>query len=55
MPHDLLQDLWLYQTADVAVSTVTIHANRVTVHAATTRVGAECPSCGMSSARVHSS
>ncbi|MGW3129069.1 hypothetical protein [Streptomyces sp. NPDC001123] len=26
MTHDLLQDLWLHQTTDVAVSAVTIHA-----------------------------
>ncbi|MEU6012365.1 hypothetical protein [Streptomyces sp. NPDC047453] len=35
-PH-LLQNLWLHQTTDVEVSDVTISANRVTVHAATTR------------------
>ncbi|MFF4259690.1 hypothetical protein ACFY1L_51890 [Streptomyces sp. NPDC001663] len=39
MTHDLLQDLWLHQTTDVAVSAVTIHANHVTVHAVTPRVG----------------
>ncbi|MFI9601411.1 ISL3 family transposase [Streptomyces sp. NPDC052043] len=55
MTDDLLQDLWLHQTTDVEVSDVTISANRVTVHAATTRAGAECPSCGTPSSRVHSS
>ncbi|QHA02072.1 ISL3 family transposase [Streptomyces broussonetiae] len=55
MNHDLLQDLWLHQTTDVAVSAVTIHADHVTVHAATTRAGAQCPTCGTSSGRVHSS
>ncbi|MFK0160807.1 ISL3 family transposase [Streptomyces sp. NPDC090493] len=55
MTHDLLHDLWLHQTTDVAVSAVTIHADHVTVHAATTRAGAECPTCGTSSGRVHSS
>jgi transposase len=53
--HDLLHDLWLHPTTDVAVSAVTVHANRVTVHATTTRAGAPCPSCGTSSGRVHSS
>ncbi|MFB8183585.1 hypothetical protein ACFC8N_48150 [Streptomyces sp. NPDC055966] len=38
MTRDLLQDLWLHQTTDVAVSAVTIDANHVTVHAATTRL-----------------
>ncbi|MFJ7244279.1 hypothetical protein ACIQWA_06460 [Kitasatospora sp. NPDC098652] len=37
MADDLLQDLWLHQTCDVAVNTLTIHADRVTVHATTTR------------------
>lgn len=48
MTHDLLQDPWLHQTTDIAVSAVTIHA-------ATTRMGAGCPLCGTSSGRVHSS
>jgi transposase len=52
---NLLQDLWLHQTPDVAISAVTITTTRVTVHAATTRADAVCPSCGTSSARVHSS
>ncbi|MGW4898010.1 ISL3 family transposase [Kitasatospora sp. NPDC004240] len=55
MADDLLQNLWVHQTADVAVNTLTIHADRVTVHAATTGNEAGCPSCGTVSTRVHSS
>ncbi|MFC4591854.1 ISL3 family transposase [Sphaerisporangium corydalis] len=55
MTDDLLQDLWLGHIPDVAVNTLTISANRVTVHATTTTDGAACPSCGTASARVHSS
>ena len=44
----LLQDLWLHQTPDVAVSAITITPNRVTVRAATTSTDAVCPSCGVS-------
>ncbi|WP_395292207.1 ISL3 family transposase [Kitasatospora hibisci] len=55
MTDDLLQDLWLHRSADVAVNTLTIRADRVTVHAATTGGEAGCPSCGTVSTRVHSS
>ncbi|MFF3915438.1 ISL3 family transposase [Streptomyces sp. NPDC001852] len=55
MTHALHQDLWLNQAADVAVNSLTIHADRVIVHAATTSDEAGCPSCGTVSARVHSS
>ncbi|MFF2548719.1 ISL3 family transposase [Kitasatospora sp. NPDC058063] len=55
MADDLLKDLWLHQTADIAVNTLTIRADRVTVHAATTTDEAGCPSCGAVSTRVHSS
>jgi transposase len=51
----LPQNLWLHQTTDVAISTVTITTHRITVHATTTRADAVCPSCGTSSGRVHSS
>ncbi|WP_395292208.1 hypothetical protein ACF9IK_00285 [Kitasatospora hibisci] len=37
MTDDLLQDLWLHRSADVAVNTLTIRADRVTVRAATAR------------------
>ncbi|MGW7585906.1 hypothetical protein ACWGKU_33540 [Kitasatospora sp. NPDC054768] len=46
MADDLLQDLWLHQTHDVAVNILTVHADRVTDHAVTT--GAE----GLSSERL---
>ncbi|MFF2956767.1 ISL3 family transposase [Kitasatospora sp. NPDC057965] len=55
MADDLLQDLWLHRTTDVAVNFLTIRADRVTVHAATTGDEAGCPSCGTVSTRVHSS
>ena len=53
MADDLLQDRWLL-SADVAVNTLTIRADRVTVHAATTGSEEGCPSCGTVSTRVHS-
>ncbi|MFC4533985.1 hypothetical protein [Sphaerisporangium dianthi] len=55
MTDDLLNDLWLGHIPDVAVNTLTISANRVTIHATTTTGGAAYPSCGTASARVHSS
>ncbi|WP_030247307.1 hypothetical protein [Streptomyces sp. NRRL S-350] len=51
MADALLQDLWLHHTADVAVNTLTIHTDHVTVHAATTGDEAGCPSCGTVSTR----
>ncbi|MFD5922951.1 ISL3 family transposase, partial [Kitasatospora sp. NPDC127035] len=54
MADELLQDLWLHQTADVAVNTLTVHPHRITVHAATTSGLASCPSCATLSGRVHS-
>ncbi|MFE4626033.1 hypothetical protein [Streptomyces mirabilis] len=56
MTHDLLQDLWLHQTTDVAVSAVTISANSLTVHAATTRLmprGGRVCAAGRSGAAEH--
>ncbi|MFJ9847404.1 transposase family protein [Kitasatospora sp. NPDC101155] len=55
MADDLLQNLWLNRTTDVAVNTLTIRADRVTVLSATTGGEAGCPSCGTVSTRVHSS
>ncbi|MCU7821118.1 ISL3 family transposase [Kitasatospora sp. DSM 101779] len=55
MTDALHQNLWLQQASDVAVNSLTIQADRVTVHAATTSDEAGCPSCGTVSARVHSS
>jgi transposase len=50
----LLSDLWLDRAPDVAVNGLTIRADRVTVHATTTRDEVVCPSCGTASTRVHS-
>ncbi|MFF0142753.1 ISL3 family transposase [Streptomyces sp. NPDC005227] len=54
MHDELLQDLWFHHADDVALTTITIHAHRVTLHATTTSRSAGCPSCGVISASVHS-
>ncbi|MEU4587755.1 transposase family protein [Kitasatospora aureofaciens] len=54
MAHALLQNLWFHHTDNVELNTITIHHQHVTIHAATTGDRAACPSCGTSSARVHS-
>ena len=55
MTDDSLQDLWLHQATDIKVNTLTVRADHVTIHAATTSDEAGCPSCGTVSTRVHSS
>ncbi|MFJ9752810.1 transposase family protein [Streptomyces chartreusis] len=54
MDDALLQDLWFHHADGVVLDTITINGPRVTIHAATITVRADCPSCGTSSTRIHS-